>query len=98
MNVLIPVTTAAAVSYPLPNRDYKSDPGPVSPILIGVSPGGSGSITVTYRIAKGGVVRSFATGNLVGAQTSAVADTMLVAPYELIFTASGANGAVELAW
>lgn len=97
MNLLIPVSTAAAVSYLPPDRDYKSDPGPVSPILIGVSPGGGGSITVTYRIAKGGVVRSFTTGNLVGAQTVATADTLVVAPYELIFTAAGASGVAEIA-
>lgn len=97
MNVLIPVTTVVAVPYRLPDRDYKSDPGPASPVLVGVSPGDGGSITVTYRIAKGGAVRSFTTGNLIGAQTTAVADTLAVAPYELIFTASGADGAVEVA-
>lgn len=98
MNVLIPVTTAAPVSCFFPNRDYKRDIGPVSPILIGVSPGKSGSITVTYRIAEGGVARSFTSGNLVGAQAVAVADTLLVTPYELIFTAIGADGVVELAY
>lgn len=96
MNTLIPVVVGTPVEIPIYNSKISQGGGTVSPILVGASPGASGTLLIQFRIAKGGVIRSFSSGNFVSAVSSETHDLLLGTPYSLYATATTSDGVVEV--
>lgn len=91
------VTPAAPYYLILDSPDSAYRPETLRDPLIGVMPGGGGSVVVSMQIVPGGAWWPVADGNLAGTLTDDVYDVLATRPYAVRFTATTADAAIEVA-
>ena len=91
----IPAGTSK-IFYP-PTRNYATTTNPQAHMLLGVTPGAGGTLTLEVQITPGGAWRPITSGQLAGAVAVALMDIMLFTPHALRFTAAVAAAIVEIA-
>lgn len=91
------VTTATPYDLVLESPDIAYRPETLRDPLIGVMPGGGGSVVVSIQIVSGGAWWPVADGNLAGTLTDDVYDVLVTRPYAVRFTATTANATIEVA-
>lgn len=68
------------------------------PITVAITPGNGGTVTVEFRVTRGGAWRPVADGVLAGTLSAAASDVLLGPVEGLRFTAATADAVIEVAW